>query len=177
MNSNENTLNSSLVISTTNDNIMWLIDMRLSSKEDLDKFIMFVCNRNINNKYIVKASLSFIYESEEKLTSLGKLGLSALIITDAIINNIQISPILIRICKQFNVWIDVSTDRSKKTETLRVPKLFHGVCLGFDDDKIWDLIASKVLSQINTRIFVYGVSDHDSMIKLFNWVDYITHSN
>lgn len=177
MNSNENTLSGSLVISTKNNDIRWLVDMNLSSKEGLDEFITFVRNKNANNKYIVKVSLSFVYESEEILTTLGKLGLSGLIITDTIIHDIQISPILIRLCKQFYVWIDVSADSSKKTEVLRIPKLFHGVCLCFDDNKIWDLIASKVLSQLNTRIFVYGVSDHDSMVKLFNWVDYITYSN
>ncbi|EGC4270884.1 hypothetical protein JNC30_004665 [Salmonella enterica] len=173
----ENKLTGIKVISTINSDITWLISRatdNLSSfhLDDMENFIIFTQNRNKHDKYIVKLSLPFIYKNEWILTELTKLGVSDIIVTDVTMTDLK-SEILIRVCNLFKIWLDISSDNSELPYNLNTPPFFFGVCLGFDNNKVWDVIANKVISQLHTRIFVYGVSCSDIRVKLYNWIDYI----
>lgn len=178
-----NILKIAKVISTTNSSMMWLINNEISNvtvfNEDLfNKIMMFACKRrNKHDKYIIKTSLAFICENKKELEMLARAGVSDIIATDVINPDIQVSPALALACERFNVWVDIKFNTCEKLYNLKVPKVFHGVSFVFDDNNVWDIIANKIIFNLETRLFVYSVSAPDVRRKLFNWVDYLGIAN
>lgn len=170
----ENKLIGIKVISTINSDITWLISRATGSPssfhfDDMGNFITFTRNRNKYDKYMIKSSLPFVYNNK---WILAELGVSDIIVTGVTMTDLK-SEMLIRVCNSFKIWLDISSDDSEVPYDLNTPPFFFGVCLGFDNNKVWDVIANKVISQLDTRIFVYGVSCPDVRVKLYNWIDYI----
>ncbi|EBN6656806.1 hypothetical protein DXM49_24760 [Salmonella enterica] len=169
-----NILKIAKVISTTNSSMMWLISNEISNVTIFNDIMMFACTRrNKHDKYIIKTSLAFICENKKELEMLARAGVSDIIATDVINPDIQVSPALALACERFSVWVDIKFNTCEKLYNLKVPKVFRGVSFVFDDNNVWDIIANKIMFNLETRLFVYGVSAPDVRRKLFNWVDYL----
>ncbi|EJD0195215.1 hypothetical protein M0259_004654 [Salmonella enterica] len=111
-------------------------------------------------------------KNKKKYESLRGLGLVGVIV-DAFeaLETMTMSSVIELFCN-FHVWFEVN-EISDLDWVFKYQSLIYGITARYTDKTIWDIIAWRIISRLDVKIFIYGINCHKIRQCLCYLVDYM----
>lgn len=139
---------------------------------DLTKSINFINKRYGPTNYLIRTSLVDLIKHKKKYEVLRRPGLVGVVIDDYEVLDIITMNSVKNLLSNFDVWFDVNKpDDLQKID--KFSSLIYGITSTYSKETVWDVIAWKLISNLDIKIFIYNINCYQARQCLHYFADYM----